>query len=116
MDEILKRLNLKYEDLTKGERDTLNTWLDGLSKSQVTLQTLTGYITSMRESVEQALIDEPEFNYIFLFSIPNRKQILLKARLRNYLLLESFLATPEKAKAALERSLASITSNTVKQN
>ena len=32
IDEILSKLNLKYEDLNTSERETLNGWLDSLQK------------------------------------------------------------------------------------
>ena len=35
----------------------------------------------------------------------------LKARLRNYILLEAFLETPEKAQEALDRSVAGLVSS-----
>ena len=99
MDELLKRFNLKYDDLTSLERETLNSWLEALDKNQITLEGVKAYVSSMRDSVEQELTQTGH----------NSKQdIFLKARLRNYLLLEAYLSTPEKAKKALEKSIAGI--------
>lgn len=108
MDEILSKFNLKFEDLTQVERDTFSGWMQSLSQRSISVEKIRDYIQSMREAVSQELIDEPEFNYIFIFKVPNRKQILLKARLKNYLLLEAMLSTPEKAKKAIEQQLAAI--------
>jgi len=108
IDDILEKFNLKYEDLTQVERETFLTWIDALQKQQLTLDKIREYIQSMRASVADQLINEPEFIYIFIFKVPNRKEILLKARLRNYILLEAFLSSPQKAKEAMERALASI--------
>ena len=101
MDELLKRFNLKYDDLTSAERETLNTWMEALDKNKITLENVKGYIASMRDSVEQELTATGH---------NNKQDIFLKARLRNYMLLEAYLSTPEKAKKALERSIAGIAS------
>lgn len=110
IDQILERLGMKYEDLNSSEQATLNQWLEALNKSQLSLEQVKTYITTMRDSVSQELIDEPEYIRILFFKFTNRKQILLKARLRNYLLLEAFLSTPEKAKFALDKALAGLVS------
>ena len=39
------------------------------------------------------------------------EDMYLKARLRNYILLEAFLETPEKAQEALDRAIAGIVSS-----
>lgn len=105
IDELLKKYNLKYEELTVEEKATFHSMLSALQESQLTMEKLRDYISNMKYAVEQALVDEPEFSYIFIFKVPNRKQIMLKARLKNYMLLEAFLLTPDKAKRALEQSL-----------
>lgn len=99
IDEILTRFNLKYEDLNVAERETIDSWAASLNQNQMTLEHVRAYVASMRDSVEQELTSVAH----------NSKQdIFLKARLRNYLLLEAFLDTPEKAKKALERMLSGI--------
>ena len=99
IDEILKRYNLKYEDLDKSERETLHSWMEAIDKNKLTLEGVKSYISSMRDSVEVELTK---------IGHNSKEDIFLKARLRNYMLLEAFLSTPEKAKQALERSLASL--------
>ena len=99
IDEILEKFNLKYEDLNVNEQETLNTWLEALQKNKVSVETVREHIKSMKSSVEGDLTKTKH----------NTKQdIFLKARLRNYLLLESFLTTPKKAKKQLESALAGI--------
>jgi hypothetical protein len=101
-DEILEKFGLKYEDLDASERETLHSWQNVLSENKLTLDNVRAYISSMRDAVEVKLTKTGH----------NSKQdLLLKARLRNYMLLESFLSTPEKAKAALERAIAGMVSN-----
>ena len=82
--------------------------LETVQKAQLTPEKLSLYITSMREAVERELINEPEFIYIFIFKVENRKQILLKARLQNYLLLEAFLTSPQRAEEQLKAMVGNL--------
>lgn len=99
---------IDIETLNSVEKATYLKMLEQVQSAQLTPDRLRDYIISMRDAVARELIDEPEFNYIFIFKVPNRKQILLKARLKNYLLLESFLLSPEKAQEALESMISNI--------
>jgi len=107
IDEILQKLGLKYEDLDtpgkySGERETLDRWLEALSRKQLTLENVKSHIVSMRESVEKELTRH---------DLNPKQDIFLKARLRNYMLLDAFLTSPEKAKEHIERSIASLVPN-----
>lgn len=99
MDEILEKLGLKYEDLTAAEREELNSWMSSLEQSQLTIEKIREFIAGMRDSVEQELTKTGH---------DSKQDIFLKARLRNYMLLEAFLSTPEKAQKALDRAIAGI--------
>ena len=105
IDELLERVGLKYEDLTKDERDTLYSWIEPLKKGGLTINDVKTYIQSMKESVENEL-SETSHN--------TKQDLFLKARLRNYILLESFLSTPEKAQKAIEKALKGL-SNKIKK-
>lgn len=107
-EKIEEKLGLKIEDLNEIEKETYLQMLKQVEKSQLTLDKLLKHIISLRESVTKELIKEPEFNYIFIFKIPNRNQILLKARLQNYVLLEQILTAPQKAQEMLEDMIGSI--------
>ena len=100
LDEFLQKYGLKYEDLDKkgfsGERETLNKWLDTLSKNQITVEGIKIYIQNMRYSVEMELTKT---------GLNKQEDTFLKARLRNYMLLEAFLVGPEKAKEQLVKNL-----------
>jgi hypothetical protein len=99
MDELLQRFNLKYEDLTSAERDQLHLWMEDLSKNELTIPKIRTYVAAMRDAVEIELTKAGH---------ESKQDLLLKARLRNYMLLEAFLTSPEKAKQAIERSLSGI--------
>jgi hypothetical protein len=96
INKLLERAGLKYQDLNRVERDTLDSWLEAWRKGNVTQTTIKDYVVTMRESVEQEL-SKTDHN--------TKQDIFLKARLRNYLLLEAFLATPERAQKQLEQAI-----------
>jgi hypothetical protein len=106
INDVLAKFGLKEEDLDtpghSGEMETLLKMQQTIQKNQVSVESTRSYVASLREAVTRELIDEPEFNYIFIFKVPNRKQILLKARLKNYLLLEAYLSSPERMKQEME--------------
>lgn len=106
IDQVLERVGLTYDDLSKAEKDTLYTWLDQLQKNQMTLEHVRTHVGNLKESVERELVEEPEFNYLFIFKVPNRKQVFLKARLRNLMLMEAFLSSPDRARKAIENAIA----------
>jgi len=111
MDETLKLLGIdtrgvKYDDMNEAERATLNSWIDSVKQEQLSVIDIKGYIQRLRSDVEEELYKTPETKRVWLFfTVANRDAILLKARLRNYMLLEDFLSGPDKARKAVERNL-----------
>ena len=97
LDEILEKSGLKYEQLTALEKETLNTWMDALQKGQVSIEKVREYIGSMKEAVEQELTK---------FDLDTNQDLFLKARLRNYMLLDAYLSTPERAKEQIENAIS----------
>ncbi|MAG60125.1 hypothetical protein CMO96_05065 [Candidatus Woesebacteria bacterium] len=108
IDELEKKYGFKVENLNAEERESFFKMLEDVNKSRMGPEKLREYVISMREAVERELVNEPEFIRVFIFKFDNRKQIFLKARLLNYLLLEAFLVSPERAKAQLEEALSNI--------
>jgi hypothetical protein len=108
MDSLLDKFGVKFEDLNAAERETYSQWLQSLSKNTLTVGSVRDYIQAMKDQVEAELVTftEPKTLWDFLFR--RKKDVYLTARLRNYMLLLAFLTGPEKAKAALERSLSNI--------
>ena len=97
MDDILKKYGLKYEDLNPTEKETLNTWVNTLQQAQLTTDKIKDYIHTMKEGVELELTK---------IGHENKQDIYLKARLRNYMLLEAFLNSPEKLQFQLEQMVS----------
>jgi len=112
IEEILEKFGLTEKDLdTPGYKGELKTLLDmqsSIQRGQVSVESTRQYLASMRDAVEKELIDEPEFIRIFIFKVENRKQIYLKARLKNYMLLEAYLSSPERMKEMMENMVANI--------
>ena len=96
IDSILEKYNLKYEDLKPAEKETLNGWMEAIESNQISVEKIKMYISAMKESVEQELTKVGH---------ESKQDILLKARLRNYMLLEAFLISPDKARKAMELAL-----------
>ena len=97
LDQFLEKAGLKYEDLNAIERETLNTWMEALQKGQVSVEKVKEYITSMKEAVERELSKS---------NLGSKQDLFLKARLRNYMLLDAFLTTPERAKQQIENAIS----------
>ena len=98
MENILKKINpdLEYDKLTEEERSTLLTMSETLQKGELTVTSFKDFVQQMKYSVENELT-KPDLN-------PNQ-DLYLKARLRNLMLIEAFLLSPERAKQAVERAI-----------
>ena len=101
IEQILTKVGLKYEDLTTAERETLIQWTQVLQSNQLTIPNVKTFVHSLRDSVEQELANT-NFN--------SKQDIFLKARLRNLMLIEAFLSSPEQAQQALDRAIAGLVS------
>lgn len=97
IDDFLEKFNVKYEELEAAERDTLHEMYTAVQQTQLTPEKLKDHIAVMKAGVENELAKS---------DIGKGQDIFLKARLRNYLLLEAFLMSPERARQALEAALA----------
>jgi hypothetical protein len=108
IEDIEEKSGLKIESLNAVEKQTFLSMISEIEKVKMTPEKLKDYITSMREAVENDLAKEPSFIRILIFKVENPNLIRLQARLQNYLLLESFLLTPERAKAQLDGMLNNV--------
>jgi len=103
IEEILKKFGVKsYGDLTEEERVVFDKWMGVLSKQELTINDVRGYIQSVRDVVEDKLTETTH---------NKEEDIFLKARLKNYRLLDAFLLSPEKAKEEVNKHISSITGN-----
>ena len=96
LDQLLEKVGLKYEELNPVEKETLFTWNEALKKNQITVEKIKDYIHAMRDAVEDKLA---------VSTLNKVDDTYLKARLRNYMLLEAFLTSPEKAQKAIDAQI-----------
>jgi len=112
LEEALKRLGVdSYSDLNDLEKQEYERWLSAMSSSEITPENIKHYIAQMKNAVLMQLADEPEMIHskiLPFLKYPNPVNVTLKARLKNYILLEAFLGRPEQAKAALQQHLQQV--------
>lgn len=98
MDELLQSLgySYKYADLTPEEKRTVDQWLQDLQVRRIEVEDIKGYIYNMKCAVEDELCKP---------GVEKEAETMLKARLRNYMLLEAFLTAPDRAKKVYESQL-----------
>lgn len=104
-EELLKDGAIDFDKLNILEREQYMKALQDVATSQITLEDWKGYISRMREAVEMALVDEPQ--YIHSERLPflkrdNPKFVELKMRLKNYLIFERFFMKADAARLQLE--------------
>lgn len=99
MDSLLKMLGLgedvEYSDLNDQEKITyeqLSRKKEEIENAEITGENIKDYITQMKNAVSSELADLPSDEK------SKERNTYLKARLKNYILLEELLFTPDKAK------------------
>ena len=106
VEELLHQAGIPdYDSLNAIEREEYHKILEVVEKSQVTLEDYKKHIRLMRQSLESTLVDEPEYIYSLplpFLKRPNPKIVQIKARLKNYLLLEALFERPDRARDMLE--------------
>lgn len=122
IDDILKKFGLTYEELSEAELKTLNGWLDALKREELTVDKVKSYISEMKSTIEDELanIKEVPSDWVSALSLfipflgivrkwyEDHYQNMLKARLKNYILLELFLTSPERAKVQIEKAVKNL--------
>jgi hypothetical protein len=99
IDDVLTKFSLKYEDLLDEERNTLDEWMSVLGKGELNVGSVKEYIAGMKDAVEDKLTQTGH---------NNKEDLFLKARLKNYKLLESFLTSRERARKSIEQQISAI--------
>lgn len=95
VDEVLAAAGIKdFDELRDFEKETYFKMLEVAQSGKVTLEDIRKSIKKMREGLEFALATE---------DLSLRKDLFLKARLKNYILLESVFDRPERASEILNQ-------------
>jgi 7-cyano-7-deazaguanine synthase in queuosine biosynthesis len=100
--EIEEKFNIDIDTLNTIEKATYFKMLEEVQKAQMTPEKLRNHIIEMRNAVEQELVK---------VDLEHKQDVFLKARLKNYMLLESFLISPERAKESLENMISGMANN-----
>jgi len=126
VDEILTKVGIEFEDLNSAERETLLQWTQVLDSNQLDVDSIRRFIHSLKTSVQtelESLRSETPRSWMSIMALfipfyglikkwyQDEHRLFLEARLRNYMLIESFLIGPKKAKESLDRAIAGIVSN-----
>jgi predicted transcriptional regulator len=104
-DEIKNLLNKSNKKLNEEERDTLLNWINHIDNSQLTTEQIKAFISDIKNAIIKDLVEIPEYDKFLFFSIPNRKHLFAKARLKNIIMLEDMLFATDRVKSALENYL-----------
>lgn len=95
LEQLLKQRGVDdYDALTDDEKKTYREWLDVQSNAELSIEKLKGYIKQMRISVEMTLATH---------DLKPQQDMYLKARLKNYILIEALFELPEKARKMIEQ-------------
>ena len=95
IDNWLKSLGIRdFDDLRSDEKGSYFKLLDLAEHSKISLDDVKKSIKDSRTSVEFALASH---------KLSKNEDLFLKARLKNYILLESLFDRPERAKAMLNQ-------------
>jgi hypothetical protein len=99
-DKYLEEAGIKYEDLNPAEKETFNQKTFDIKNLSVA--DVKQHIIDMKNAVALQVSDIHDTEEDL------EKDLILKARLKNYILLEAFLTSPDRAEKALRDSLQNI--------
>ena len=98
-DDILESFGIKnYDELNPVERETFHKMLETVERAQISLEDVKIHIRTIRQAVE---------NELATHNLSKEQDLYLKARLKNYILLEALLDSPERARKALDQYIKS---------
>ncbi len=100
LDKVLEEYGLNYEDLNIEERETYNQKM--FDVKNLTVADLLVHIQDMKNAIALQLSDVPDDEE---HRDLNSK---LKARLKNYLVQEAFITSPDKAEKAIRDALKNV--------
>ena len=115
VDDILEKYDLKFEDLDSEELEVYKSWQKALEGNTLTLEDVRHYVNQLRDSVSAKLAESvvsKKLIKFWLFSITVKsggdQDDYLKARLKNLMLLDAMLSSPERAKRMIEKQISAM--------
>ena len=95
VNEILERVGVRdFDDLKDFEKETYFKMLEVAESGKITLDDVKKHIKRMREGVEYSLATE---------KLTKEQDLFLKARLKNYILMEAVFERPDRAREQLDQ-------------
>lgn len=91
---------VKYEELNQLEKEEYDKLYSSFRNKQISLEDFRVHISTMKNGVALELAE--------LSNDQTERNTYLKARLKNYILIEAFLDTPAKAKEAFDKAMKNI--------
>ena len=104
----LESLVEKYGGIDKLSAEERSTYLEHLKIAEgkpLSIDSVKDFARSMITQIERLLVDSPEGSI---------DSLALKARLKNMLVLEAYLFSPERAKKAIDTYYSNLKDNTLK--
>lgn len=106
--QLLEKLGLKYEDLNSAERDTFQRISEKYSIKELKVEDLKEYIGQMVDALTKELVGyETPKSFVEMVTWRKRK-VHLEARLKNALMFQDFLTSPDRAKKMVEQMLENL--------
>lgn len=93
---LLEKLGIKYEDLREDEKKTYEQWSTVLSQPEITIEDLKKFLPSYIANLEQEQND---------YQNSAKKDLYLKACIRNAKMIQAFILGPEQRKQWLEKNI-----------
>jgi hypothetical protein len=105
---LLEEHGLKLEELNSSERETLDKWSKAWQQQEMSVPKIRELLENLIDGTQKELADLKESTSFWSWLFNRKKDIFVKARLRNYLTLRDFIAGPERARKFIEENLKNI--------
>ena len=106
--EILKKFGLNYEQLNSAEKDTLEQMVENYTASELKVSDIRSAVDAMIESLTKELVSYGTPKTLMELFFRKKRRIHVEARLSNMLLIKDLLASPERARQALEKAIKNL--------
>jgi len=100
LSELLKKYNLRPQDLNSEELATLERYLKSVAGQAMTVDRIKQFNEDLITAIEKDLAKH---------DLTHDQDLFLKARLKDRIMMREFLAAPERAKKALEAAMQNLT-------
>lgn len=104
-DDILSSAGIDPKSLNQEEIKVLEGWAEMYSTKALTLEDIKGFINHTIDIISRELSGAKPPDNIVSFLFRKRREVHLKARLYNMIVLRDFINTPDKMLASLKRAI-----------